>query len=223
MKMSRPYRVLFLGGLFVVFCIGLGVMAHQWWSKPDHDLQPFYGTVLDHPRPLPAFTLEGTGGYAIDAQHLKGQWTFLFFGFTHCASICPVTMAELAKMTRLLSQYSDVSQPKVIMITLDPQRDSLQRMQAYVHAFDPKFIGARGALAEVQILAHNMGIAYTQVKSSVQARPDDYSIEHSGAIMLLNPNGDLVAFFTPPHQADLIVKDYRRLNKDGYQAIDKEV
>lgn len=221
--MNCPYRTRFWSGLFVVFCVGLGVMVHQSWSKPDHDLQPFYGTVLDHPRPLPAFTLEGTDGYAIDAQHLRGQWTFLFFGFTHCASICPVTMAELAKMTRALSQDADVPQPKVIMITLDPQRDSLQRMQEYVHAFDPKFIGARGALAEVQILAHTMGIAYTQVKSRVQARPNDYSIEHSGAIILLNPNGDLIAFFTPPHQADLIVKDYRRLSTDGYKAIDKDV
>lgn len=193
--------------------IGLGGAAYYIWSKMSVDQQPFYGTVLQQPRPLPAFSLEGTAGYPIDPQHLQGHWTFVFMGFTHCASICPITLAELAKMMRGLAQRPDLATPKVLMITLDPQRDNIVRMKDYVQSFHSDFIGARGTAENVHDLAKYFGIAYTQVNSNVQKHANDYSIEHSGAIMLLNPHGDLVAFFTPPHRADLLIQDYQRLQQ----------
>ncbi len=213
MKNSYPKRIVFWGVLSLVCAICLGIAAQQWWAKLSREPYVFYGTVLNKPRPLPAFTLEGTEGYAIDNRHLQGHWTFLFMGFTHCASICPVTMAELAKMAHLMAQQPNLSRPAVVMITLDPKRDSLARMKDYVQSFDSQFLGARGSEEETHSLAGFLGIAFTQVNSQVKKQVNDYSIEHSGAIMLLNPRGELVAFFTPPHHADKLVNDYQHLVK----------
>lgn len=211
MKKSYSYKVIVCWVLFLVGAIGLGMAAHYRWTKLSEVPQPFNGTILTHPRPMPAFSLEGTEGYVIDSEHLQGHWTFLFMGFSHCASVCPVTMAELAKMAHLLSQHPDLPRPLVVMITLDPKRDSIERMKDYVLSFHSQFIGARGSEEDVSNLARYLGVAYTQVKSNVQKHVNDYSIEHSGAIMLLNPQGELVAFFTPPHRADLLVQDYQQL------------
>ncbi|MGV3740048.1 MAG: SCO family protein [Gammaproteobacteria bacterium] len=212
MKKSHSYRVIFLGCIFLVCAISLGIVAQHLWVKPKQEPEIVHGTVLSQPRPMPEFSLEGTEGYPIDIQHLQGHWTFLFMGFSHCASVCPLTMAELAKMSGLLQQ-TNLPSPWVVMITLDPKRDSIERMHNYVRTFNPNFLGARGAEEEVKKMAQFLGIAYTQIKSSADNHVNDYSIEHSGAIMLLNPNGDLVAFFTPPHHADWLAKDYQNIVK----------
>ncbi|NDH68080.1 MAG: hypothetical protein EBY22_09305 [Gammaproteobacteria bacterium] len=123
MKNSYQQRIVLGSVLSLVCAIGLGIAAQQWWAKlSSRESYSFYGTVLNKPRPLPVFTLEGTEGYAIDNRHLQGHWTFLFMGFTHCASICPVTMAELAKMAHLMSQQPDLSRPTVIGITTPGNR-----------------------------------------------------------------------------------------------------
>ena len=114
-------------------------------------------------------------------------------------------------MYRLLSQHSDLPSPWIVMVTLDPKRDDLVRMKEYVQSFNPHFLGASGGQRETKNLARYLGVAYTHVKSSAQNRTNDYSIEHTGAVMLLNPHGELVAFFTPPHQADGLVQDYQYL------------
>lgn len=210
-KKSHSFRVVLLGCILVVCAVSLGIVARHLLIKPSPEPEISHGTILSQPRPLPEFSLEGTAGYPINNQHLQGHWTFLFMGFSHCASICPLTMAELAKMMGLIAQDSSLPFPWVVMITLDPQRDSLERMHDYVRSFNPHFLGARGSEEEVKKLAHFLGIAYTQIKSNANNHANDYSIEHSGAIMLLNPSGDLVAFFTPPHHANSLVKDYQQI------------
>lgn len=213
MQHSSQQKMAIWVGIALACAIGLGIVAQQWWAKLSKEQYAFYGTVLHQPRPLPMFKLDGTDGYPIDNRHLRGHWTFLFMGFSHCASICPVTMAELSKMARLLSQHPDLPRPTVVMVTLDPKRDSLVRMKDYVQSFHEQFLGARGTEEATQHLAQFLGIAYTQIIPHVQNPENDYSIEHSGAIMLLNPRGELVAFFTPPHSANNLVSDYQHLVK----------
>ncbi len=210
MSVPRAWRIT-LWAVLAILMVGSGLATYRWVMPKPITAAQFYATVLDHPRPVPDFDLMGTDGRHFDRQHLHGHWTFLFFGFTHCGSVCPVTMAELAKMYRLVSQQPGLPLPQVVMMTLDPKRDDLVRMKEYVQAFDPHFLGARGSMQAVQVLARHMGIAYTRIQTGVKAQ-NDYNIEHSGAIMLLNPNEELVAFFTPPHRAELMARDYQLLN-----------
>ena len=94
------------------------------------------------------------------------------------------------------------------MITVDPERDSLKKLGQYVKAFDSHFYGARGNTKMLQQVTQDLGIAYAKIAQSGTTDSQHYDIEHTGTIMLCNPEGKLMAFFTMPHQASLIAKDY---------------
>ena len=190
--MALVAAVALLAGLFV---------AQHWRVKPALDPEQFNGTVLQQARVLAPFELTGVDHQVVNNASVRGQWTLLFFGFTHCASVCPTSMAELGKTYRLLQQRGVKPLPQVMMVTLDPQRDSLERLGRYVRAFDQHFYGARGTEEQTQALTAQLGIAYAKLKD----------IEHTGTILLLNPKGQLQAFFTTPHQADKIAHDYSLL------------
>lgn len=206
---GRPTYLIW--GVLAVILFGIGIATQLYMSQKTVDYRAFHGTLLDKPRAIPTFDLIEVDGQPFNNQRLQGHWTFLFFGFTHCGSVCPVTMAELAKMTKLLAQEEVHPKPEVVMVTLDPERDDPVRLAQYVKAFDPGFLGAYGSMQAVKMLAHEMGIASERIASNPD-HPQQYNIEHSGAIMLINPHGELVAFFTPPHQAVFIAQDYKLLN-----------
>lgn len=197
------WRIVGLG--IVAFIIGLVIALKHTHKTLDPDT--LHCTLLSEPRAIPAFKLQGIDGQWFDSQSLKGHWSMLFFGFTHCGSICPTTMAELAKMYRLLEQDKVKPLPQVVMVTLDPGADRLSTLQHYVKAFHPDFYGVRGTKVETQRLTQALGIAYTRIKTNRAAD----SIEHTGTIILFNPEGKVAAFFTMPHQASLMAQDFKQL------------
>ncbi|KTC98958.1 SCO1/SenC family transporter protein [Legionella geestiana] len=195
--------------LVLLMCVA-GILAtfyvSQMSKKKPLDSSQLYGTLLSNPRDINAFELSGTDGTPFNNASLKGRWTLLFFGFTQCGHICPTTMAELGTMYRELEKQGVTPLPRVVMISIDPARDSLKTLKHYTRAFNPHFEGARGEESAVSALAREMGIAW----EAVQPRPgaQGYDIQHSGTIMLVNPNGQLQAFFTPPLVAANLAKDY---------------
>jgi protein SCO1/2 len=175
------------------------------------DKTQFHGTLLDKPRTILPFSLISTQDTPFDLKSLQGQWTMMFFGFTHCGSICPTTMATLGKMYRLLETQHVSPLPHVVMISIDPKHDSLKTLKQYVKGFHPSFEGARGHTAATEQLTKELGIAYAVIERDTTASHHYDNIEHSGAIMLFNPQGNLVAFFTSPHHADTLAHDYHLL------------
>ena len=207
--MNKKNRVtVTVASLFACMALAAGVfIAQHWHQVKPVDRSQFTGTWLDTPRPVSAFHLTGTDGQPFDNQRLQKQWTWVFFGFTQCGSICPVTMAELGKTYRLLAEQNVKPLPQVVLISLDPERDSLKKLKHYVKAFDPHFIGARGEDDDIQSLTKELGIAYAKVSGAAASD----QIQHSGAVMVFNPQGKLAAFFTSPHQAVQLAKDYQLL------------
>lgn len=203
--------------LTVVFLVALGALFtgifvfQHVHSMPKKDFTHFNGTYLEHPREVNAFQLTGTDHKTFDNTSLHGQWTFIFFGFTNCGSICPTTMAELSKMYRLLNEKGVKNLPRVVMISVDPTRDTVSKLNQYVRSFQPAFYGARGEEAIIKAMTKEMGIAYTKVANQDGIIPENYNIEHSGALMLFNPQGQLNAFFTGPHSAAHLANDYLTL------------
>ena len=136
--------------VFIVFCAiaafvaGFFISQHAQFNKTI-DPSQFYGTFLDKPRALSSFVLEGIDGKPLTNKTLQGHWTLLFFGFTHCGYMCPTTMAELAKMYRLLEKQAVKPLPRVMMISIDPKRDNAAKLGYYVQAFHPDFYGAIGS------------------------------------------------------------------------------
>jgi len=194
----------------VALSSGLFVSQHMH-TKKTVDAGQLHGTLLDAPRSIQPFSLTGIDHKPFNNASLQGAWTMVFFGFTHCGYMCPTTMAELGKMYRLLQAKGVNNLPQVVMISVDPERDSLTKLGHYVKAFDVHFKGARGHADAIKAMTQELGIAYLKVMRKGSDDSDHYDIEHTGSVMLFNPRGELVAFFTSPHQADLLAKDYMLL------------
>lgn len=198
--------------LLAIVALSMGLFVSQHMNtKKVVDASQLSGTLLEEPRAVNAFALTGIDHKPFDNASLQGSWTMMFFGFTHCGSMCPTTMAELGKMYRLLEEKGVKKLPKVVMISVDPKRDNLDKLGHYVKAFDRHFYGAIGHEDAIKDLTQEMGIAYLKVAPNGVDDSENYDIEHTGTIMLFNPKGQLVAFFTTPHHAEMLAKDYMLL------------
>lgn len=195
--------LLAIGALFAGFFVSQHIHA-----KKRVDVAQFHGTYLENPRSINEFTLIGTDNQPFDNSSLQGHWTMVFFGFTNCGYVCPTTMAELSKMYHLLQDKKVTDLPRVVMISIDPQRDTLDKLNHYVTSFQSGFYGARGEERAIKSMTREMGVAYAKVVNKESVDPQNYDMQHSGAVMLFNPQGELNAFFTTPHRADLLAKDY---------------
>lgn len=192
--------VALLSGIFI---------SQQVQFKKHIDKSSLHGTFLDKSRNVSAFSLTGIDGAVFNNASLKGHWTMMFFGFTNCGSICPTTMAELAKMYRLLETKGAKHMPQVVMVSVDPARDSLKKLNHYVKAFDAHFYAARGNEPTIQAMTKEFGIAYAKIipEGSI-SNAEHYDIEHTGTVMLFNPSGELSAFLTTPHDASILANEY---------------
>jgi protein SCO1 len=165
------------------------------------------GTLLDPPRPMPQLSLIDQHGDAFDSRRFAGRWSMLFFGFTSCPDICPTTMATLAQIRKSLTDLPDAQQPQVVLVSVDPQRDTPQQLAAYVQHFHSSFVGVTGTQQALDAFTRELGVP-------VAIRQRDgggYTVDHSATIFLVDPNGALRALFSPPHLPQEIAADYRRI------------
>lgn len=195
---------------FAALITGLFVSQHVA-RKNKIDINKFHGTLLRTPREIEQFSLMGADNVPFDNQSLQGKWTIVFFGFTNCGYVCPTTLAELAKVYRILEDKKVKPMPEIVFISVDPSRDTLEKLGQYAKGFNPHFHAARGEDSAVSKMTHEMGIAYGKLAPSASQDPDNYDVQHSGALILFNPQGELSAFFTTPHQAELLAEDYQLL------------
>ncbi|MEN8217495.1 MAG: SCO family protein [Pseudomonadota bacterium] len=162
-------------------------------------------TVLSEPMTVPSFKLTDQHGQPFTEKNLQGQWTFLFFGYTYCPDICPMTLAML---NQVVQQLQDTAvHPKVIFISVDPARDTTERLGQYVSYFNPAFLGVTGLEEELQTLTRPLGIAYRRSNEL----SENYLVDHSASILLINPQAQLQALISPPHDATAIAEDYRKI------------
>jgi protein SCO1 len=204
--MSRTQSIA-LAAVVAIVAVAAGVLLSRAMLR--HGAAPGVATatVLTPPRPLPPLDLIDHDNRAFDAARLRGHWTFMFFGFTSCPDVCPTTLTALAQTQKLLAGLPDALRPQVVLISVDPERDTPERLAAYVKAFDPSFVGVTAARAAVEDLARQMGVLVAISKLD----GGNYTVEHSAAIFLINPDGALHALTSPPHVPKVIAEDYRRI------------
>jgi protein SCO1/2 len=163
---------------------------------------PDAATVLPEPRPLPSFSLVDQAGAPFTNDSLAGRWSVLFFGFTHCPDICPATLQQLAvARQRLAADGRDF--PEIILVSVDPERDTPEVLADYVAYFDAGITGVTGTVAEVSEFAHALGIFFAKSGDS----GGDYSVDHSAAVLVVNENAEWYAVFSAPHSIDDFVHD----------------
>jgi protein SCO1 len=204
--MSRTQTIA-LAAVVAIVAVAAGILSARWVLQRQAGVQTTTATLLSPPRPVPPLALVDQDNRPFAADRLRGRWTFVFFGFTSCPDVCPVTMAALAETRKLLANVPEKLRPQVVMISVDPERDTPERLAGYVHGFDPTFLGATGTKAAIDELAQRMGVL-------VAKRPlegGSYSVDHSTAVFLIDPDGALRALFSAPHTPKLIAEDYRRI------------
>lgn len=158
-----------------------------------HELRENGAVLLQTPRKFSEFEFTDHKGQPFGREQLKDKWSLIFFGFTHCPDICPTTMASAAKMYAGLED-DEKDQLQVILISLDPERDTTEKLAEYVPYFNPDFIGATGNKYVLLKLATELNVAF----SKVELEGGDYTIDHSGNMILVNPYGHYYGFLKPP-------------------------
>ena len=149
--------------------------------------------VFDTPRDLGEFSLIDHRGEAFTSARLNGSWTLVFWGFTHCPDVCPTTMAFLADVMSHL-EATEAENTQVVMMSVDPARDTQAVLAQYVPYFHPDFIGVTGEFTEILQLAHRFSAPFRKV-----TEPDgSYQVDHSANVALVNPRGDFHGFFRAP-------------------------
>jgi len=180
--------------------LALGGVASYMTSRsvaPEID-----GLLWPQSKALTAIALEDHRHQPFTLERLKGRWTLLFFGYTHCPDVCPVTLSVLKNALALMAGAGpDAEPPQVVFVSVDPARDTLDHLAAYVSHFSPQFLGVTGAEPDLKALARQLGILY------ILGEPDaggDYLVDHTAAVFLVDPRGHLVALFQAPHDAATI-------------------
>ena len=185
----------------------LAGLALYFAISQQHRATAMHLTVLNEPRPLPHFQLVDQAGEPFTADRFRGHWSLLFFGFSHCPDICPTTLYDLARFREAVADLPTVQQPGIYLVSVDPARDTPERLAAYVQAFDASFTGITGDEAQIARFAGALGVAY----GYEPAEGDAYTVLHTAALFLLNPDGRFIAVSGAPHDMQQLAHDYRIL------------
>jgi len=161
---------------------------------------------FETPREVLPFELLDETGATFTREDLVGKWTMIFPGFTHCPDICPTTMAQLSQMWGYLDEKPK-EDLQVIMLSVDPTRDSVDILNQYVNYFNEDFIGLTGDLGTIADLAAQLNIAFDIINPD--NAPDEYDVAHSANIVLVNPNGNYQGFFRPPFDPAILKLNYQ--------------
>jgi protein SCO1/2 len=201
---ARPLRIAIL--VIVAFAAGL-ILARLLTPERIDPPETERATVLPEPRPLPPLDLVDQDGRSLPADFFASHWTLVFFGFTQCPDICPTTLATLAQTRRQLADLPEAARPRVLLVSVDPERDPPERLAAYVRFFDPAFLGATGSSEATAAAAAAFGVPYARVEMP----EGGYTMDHGSGLFLVGPGGGLMAYLSAPHDAAVIARDYRRI------------
>jgi protein SCO1 len=166
-------------------------------------------TVLSPPLQVPAFQLHDDGGRPFTADGLRGRWSLLFFGYSHCPDICPMTLKTLTRARARLADLPPAQQPRIVFVSVDPERDTAARLADYVRYFGSDIVGVTGPHARLEALTRPLGIAYH--RESLTPDATDYAVAHSSSILYVDAQGRVRALASPPHEPEAIADDYRKL------------
>ncbi len=190
------------------FIIGTAIAAiatGSWlsWQVMQTPQALLTATVLPAPAELAEFSLSDQHSTEFSRDSFKGHWNLVFFGFTHCPDICPLTLQVLAEAQRKMQANGRHQLPRIVLVSVDPERDSPEVLGRYVSHFGDGTVGLTGDLTELRRLTTKLGIYFE--KFGIDG--DNYSVDHSAVIIVIDPDGKFAALFGAPHDAESIAHD----------------
>ena len=162
--------------------------------------------VFEPAQPAPEFALKGSDGAPLSLARFKGKLVLLVFGFTNCPEVCPTTLATLAHARKQLG--SDAADVQVVYVTVDPERDDINRIRQYLTAFDPTFVGGTEAPDKLAAMRKRYGVVAEKIApKQANAANAAYGMNHSTSVWLIDRSGKLRAMMPYGHEAKDFVHD----------------
>jgi protein SCO1 len=193
--MTRTQKTVFILVALVALILGLTVnkvLTAKGQADPTALLDAGI-VLLPQSRNLPELSLVDQDGQAFKLDQLRDQWSLLFFGYTFCPDICPATLAELRQLRSLLPEEARANL-RVVLVSVDPHRDTPEQLKKYLGYFDADFIGLTGEPDAIQKLANAVSIPYIPADTS----EENYTVSHSGNLVILGPDGTQRGFIRAP-------------------------
>ena len=201
----------------LLFLVAAGVMAltiYNVWAASQYgpggnteapEVQAEKVYLYDEPRPINAFSLTDEQGEPVDESMLRGQWTLAFLGFTNCPDICPTTMATLARANERISDRA--TDPRFLMISADPERDTPEALSRYVTFFGDDFRGLTGDKETLRQLASDLNATFNHRENA----DGEAVVEHSAHLAIISPNGRLAGLIQKPFDAKTVASTYEAI------------
>jgi protein SCO1/2 len=189
----------------VVMLVALSLYVNKMTTKvhlSSEQLRDMGLYLIEPPRNLGSFNLMDSAGKEFLAEGFKGKWNMLFFGFTFCPDICPITMSMLSRIEKGLDN-EDLDKIRIYLVTVDPDRDSPDQLKVYLENFSENFIGLTGGLDQIYNFATRVNAPFSPISNS---KDPHYTVDHTGSIVLINPEGNYAGFFRAPHNQDDVKK-----------------
>lgn len=183
----------------------IGILAFSLLLSACQQNYEFQGTTLSAPHPAPDVDLESVDG-PLSLQDFKGSYTYVFFGYTYCPDVCPLTLGTLTQVKDGLRKDGD--QMRVVMVTVDPERDTPERLAEYMHYFDDSFVGLSGDLEMIDKVGEPFGLYYFHHEGS----PDTgYLVDHTARIFLLDRDSNAILTYSQGTEGEVILNDLQHL------------
>ncbi len=187
-----------------------------------NDLRELGATRYPEPTAIESFTLLDDDGDPFTQQKLLGKWSLVFFGFTSCPDVCPLTMTELAQFYRRYSESGAENSPQIVFISVDTERDGIAELSEYMSRFDDSFVGLSGPAYETKRVAESFFVAYSSDSENSEhmghmtpsSQNDDYMVSHSVHLSVVNPAGELHSVIRPPIRSEIMLELYPQLILD---------
>ncbi|MDG2035087.1 MAG: SCO family protein [Pseudomonadales bacterium] len=169
--------------------------------------------MFSMPREISALSLIDQNQLPFTKSRFADKWTLVFFGFTHCPDICPTTLALLNQVSDELAETDYAVDTQFLLVSLDPLRDTPEKMKPYVEYFNTDFIGVTGEFLSIHRFAKQLNIAFQKVVTDSET--GDYTIDHGGNVALINPQGHYHGFYKPPLDVNRMVLTYKSVRADN--------
>ena len=197
----RAFRMLLAAGAAVALVAG--VLVARSVSSPPPELA---GTLIDPPMAAEGFTLASADG-PVSLSDFRGRTVVLFFGYTHCPDVCPLTLARLARAMEVLGEEA-AEEVQVVMVSVDPERDTPERVGEYAARFHPSFVGLTGSREEVERVATDFGI---YAGAGEETAEGEYLVNHSATVTVLGPGGRVRMLWPYDVPGEALASDLRYL------------
>jgi protein SCO1/2 len=198
-----------------VVAVGLGLALASYLFQrgaPTSLPEGLNATYLPKGKPLTDFHLVDYHNQPYDLSRLKGKWTFIYFGYTHCPDVCPATLQVMKQVWNKLPRQSFTkTEPQMLFVSVDPERDTPDDIKKYLKYFDADFVGATAPPDQLDVLVNQLGALYGY--DDGPAGSDSYQVNHSSQLFLIDPQARMRAVLSPPQKPDEILQTLLTIKK----------